>query len=193
MKLKALLCVIFIGVGASAAESNTSRRLSYRKGIKKFAESREVSKDFVATLATIDIKHSLRQTPRLDIDNEVLCMVCDEVVNLVMEELQTGANPQDLVDVIIELCILLEVESQEVCAGTITISAPIATNPFVSKAIKISPKIDPHYLIGGKANCNEPLRFQSDKDLTENAADAAGYWGDYRDCDSPKLALDEAY
>lgn len=49
---------------------------------------------------------------------------------------------------------------------------------------------DPHYVEGSNADCNEPLccRITNGRPLTPNSA--AGKWGDYRKCDSPKRTVD---
>lgn len=49
---------------------------------------------------------------------------------------------------------------------------------------------DPYYAEGSNANCDEPLccRLSNGKPATPN--DAAGRWGDYRNCDSPKRTID---
>lgn len=55
---------------------------------------------------------------------------------------------------------------------------------------------DPLYEPGSLAACAEPMCCQRGKSTTEGTSDAAGYWGDYRDCDLPwhsfESALDHA-
>ncbi|XP_051164735.1 sphingomyelin phosphodiesterase isoform X1 [Leptopilina boulardi] len=49
---------------------------------------------------------------------------------------------------------------------------------------------DPYYMEGSNAECNEPLccRYTNGRPLTPSAA--AGRWGDYRKCDTPKRTVD---
>lgn len=49
---------------------------------------------------------------------------------------------------------------------------------------------DPYYQEGANAECNEPLccRLTNGAPLTASAA--AGRWGDYRKCDTPKRTID---
>lgn len=49
---------------------------------------------------------------------------------------------------------------------------------------------DPYYAEGSNADCNEPLccRLTNGRPLTPAAA--AGKWGDYRKCDTPKRTVD---
>ena len=44
---------------------------------------------------------------------------------------------------------------------------------------------DPNYVAGGNANCKDPLCCRSSSGAVSKAEDAAGYWGDYRNCDVP--------
>ncbi|XP_073847882.1 sphingomyelin phosphodiesterase isoform X1 [Musca autumnalis] len=62
--------------------------------------------------------------------------------------------------------------------------------PFF-KVLQISDThYDPHYVEGSNADCNEPLccRLSSGRPANPNAA--AGKWGDYRKCDTPKRTVD---
>ncbi|KAF4523738.1 hypothetical protein B566_EDAN013855 [Ephemera danica] len=45
--------------------------------------------------------------------------------------------------------------------------------------------VDPNYVPGGDAECGEPTCCRFDQGAPDNSSGAAGYWGDYRDCDLP--------
>lgn len=49
---------------------------------------------------------------------------------------------------------------------------------------------DPYYHEGSNADCNEPLCCRLTNGPAPNAASAAGRWGDYRKCDTPKRTID---
>ncbi|KAH8278475.1 hypothetical protein KR018_003847 [Drosophila ironensis] len=51
---------------------------------------------------------------------------------------------------------------------------------------------DPLYEPGSLASCAEPMCCQRNKDTAEGTSEAAGYWGDYRDCDLPWHTLESA-
>ncbi|XP_004534319.1 sphingomyelin phosphodiesterase [Ceratitis capitata] len=51
---------------------------------------------------------------------------------------------------------------------------------------------DPLYTPGSLAECDEPQCCQRDVEFIESTK-AAGYWGDYRDCDAPWHMLDDAF
>jgi hypothetical protein len=44
---------------------------------------------------------------------------------------------------------------------------------------------DPIYLAEGNAECGEPMCCRNTQGNPKNPAAAAGYWGDYRNCDTP--------
>ena len=49
---------------------------------------------------------------------------------------------------------------------------------------------DPYYQEGTNADCKEPLCCRLTNGPAPNAAAAAGRWGDYRKCDTPKRTVD---
>jgi len=51
--------------------------------------------------------------------------------------------------------------------------------------------VDPRYLEGGVANCPEIVCCRQDRGIAPNPADRAGRWGDYRDCGTPWLVVQE--
>jgi len=73
-----------------------------------------------------------------------------------------------------------------------------ATIPTDAPTIKVLHLADTHfdlyYLPGSNANCGE--RFfccREESGPVLNESDAAGYWGDFRDCDSPRWTLEALY
>ncbi|KAH8398701.1 hypothetical protein KR215_011863, partial [Drosophila sulfurigaster] len=51
---------------------------------------------------------------------------------------------------------------------------------------------DPLYEPGSLATCDEPMCCQKVQSGVEGTSDAAGYWGDYRDCDLPWRSFESA-
>lgn len=49
---------------------------------------------------------------------------------------------------------------------------------------------DPYYQEGANADCNEPLCCRLTNGAPLTASGAAGRWGDYRKCDTPKRTVD---
>jgi len=49
--------------------------------------------------------------------------------------------------------------------------------------------VDPHYTPGSNAECDEPVCCRKGQGDPKEEKDLAGYWGDYRDCDSPMHAF----
>lgn len=50
--------------------------------------------------------------------------------------------------------------------------------------------IDPYYKEGTNANCGAPLCCRKASGPPATPSDAAGYWGDYRNCDIPLRTLE---
>ncbi|XP_055710731.1 sphingomyelin phosphodiesterase-like [Phlebotomus papatasi] len=72
----------------------------------------------------------------------------------------------------------------------------VPRGPNDLKIVQISdPHYDPNYEAGTSAVCGEPVCCRSDQPLAPDAPpeNAAGYWGDYRDCDSPFRAVQDAF
>lgn len=67
---------------------------------------------------------------------------------------------------------------------------PMEGVPFF-KVLHISDThYDPHYTEGSNAECNEPLCCRLSSGRPSNPKAAAGKWGDYRKCDTPKRTVD---
>jgi sphingomyelin phosphodiesterase len=45
--------------------------------------------------------------------------------------------------------------------------------------------VDPNYMPGSNARCQEPTCCRNDTLGPVRPGGGAGYWGDYRDCDTP--------
>ncbi|BFF93100.1 sphingomyelin phosphodiesterase [Drosophila madeirensis] len=52
---------------------------------------------------------------------------------------------------------------------------------------------DPEYKAGSNADCDEPMCCRSDLAQSSPSSSAAGYWSDYRDCDTPKHLILSAF
>lgn len=52
---------------------------------------------------------------------------------------------------------------------------------------------DPTYKPGSNAKCMEHLCCMSSSGRADNAADRAGYWTDYRDCDVPDYFIEDTF
>lgn len=69
----------------------------------------------------------------------------------------------------------------------------LSDNTNGKRALKVlhltDPHFDPHYRVGSNAVCEAPLCCNEDSGTPKRPGDAAGKWGDYRDCDSPRWLL----
>nr|CAD7402584.1 unnamed protein product [Timema cristinae] len=50
---------------------------------------------------------------------------------------------------------------------------------------------DPTYLVGGRGDCGEPTCCREEQGTPTDGTIAAGYWGDYRHCDTPAQAVND--
>lgn len=51
--------------------------------------------------------------------------------------------------------------------------------------------VDPYYTPGAKAKCDEYVCCRRDQGFPNVTADGAGYWGEYRPCDSPWHTIED--
>ncbi|KAH8271353.1 hypothetical protein KR018_007389 [Drosophila ironensis] len=52
---------------------------------------------------------------------------------------------------------------------------------------------DPEYKAGSSAVCDEPMCCRDDLAAGADSSGAAGFWGDYRDCDTPRATIVSAF
>nr|CAD7605997.1 unnamed protein product [Timema genevievae] len=50
---------------------------------------------------------------------------------------------------------------------------------------------DPTYLVGGRGDCGDPTCCREEQGTPTDGTIAAGYWGDYRHCDTPAQAVND--
>jgi sphingomyelin phosphodiesterase len=69
---------------------------------------------------------------------------------------------------------------------------PLDSVPML-KVLQISDThFDPYYQEGTNADCNEPLCCRVTNGFSKSHVTAAGKWGDYRKCDTPRRLLENA-
>nr|CAD7259209.1 unnamed protein product [Timema shepardi] len=122
--------------------------------------------------------------------------VCTGLVNVYLESalyLAEHVNNDTLIDGVCGLVI-----NSDEChfQDEWTVDVDLGTKPdVVTPAISDSPTVtvvqvtdihyDPKYTFGGNAVCGEPTCCRSAQGSPADESSAAGYWGDYRDCDMP--------
>ncbi|XP_071056721.1 sphingomyelin phosphodiesterase-like isoform X3 [Onthophagus taurus] len=76
--------------------------------------------------------------------------------------------------------------SQDFVKGVVTDSTPL-------KVLQVTDfHYDPMYTPGSLAACAAPLCCQSDSGVASTPEEGAGYWGDYRSCDTPWYGVEDA-
>ncbi|CAK1598823.1 unnamed protein product [Parnassius mnemosyne] len=179
------------------------------------------------------------------------CLLCRSAFSALFQLVKEGANDEDLTQALINICTILNIESENVCRGAVGLNLHIITyiirntpeatsrnfcglvlqradNPYfctnddprfewqvelpeqiedkvpsisdgapLTVAIITDTHIDPLYEPFGVAECGEPTCCRKGQTLSRSYTytpitnDPAGYWGDYRNCDTPKWAFDD--
>lgn len=79
-------------------------------GIKSSTYQRDVT--------AVKFRHVFRRDTK-DIQNDLLCAACAAVADAVIAARRLGATKENLQDIVVELCVDLEIEIEEVCQGAI--------------------------------------------------------------------------
>ncbi|KAJ8912496.1 hypothetical protein NQ315_004003, partial [Exocentrus adspersus] len=90
------------------------------------------------------------------------------------------------------------VMSKVSCTACRAVPKPTIVDPKVSEVNAPTFKVlhlsdthyDPYYMEGGNADCAEPLCCRLTNGPATTKDKAAGKWGDYRKCDTPKITVD---
>lgn len=179
-----------------------------------------------------------------------MCTLCNSALTFYMEEIRAGATVEQINEMVVELCMTVNISTERVCRGIIGVnvrevfyivdqrpsltveqlcgvifqsSCPMSDlTPFewtvnvdankppitgskdnsvprspndLTIAHITDPHYDPTYMVGSMAECDEPNCCRYDQPMPEgsSSSQAAGRWGDYRDCDSPLEAVQDAF
>lgn len=78
------------------------------------------------------------------------------------------------------------VDEEDLHTPASVIADETPTSKLPLKIVQITDiHIDPYYTPGMNADCGEPLCCRPGDGLADSPGKAAGYWGDYRNCDTP--------
>ncbi|KAK7069799.1 Sphingomyelin phosphodiesterase [Halocaridina rubra] len=81
-------------------------------------------------------------------------------------------------------------QNEDGSSGSLVDRIDLGKGKPVLKVLHLTdPHFDPDYRIGSNAVCEAPLCCNSDSGSPRKFSDAAGKWGDYRNCDSPRWLL----
>lgn len=123
--------------------------------------------------ATPTIEYILRNSTEIDADR--VCSIWFQSINCGESDRLTDEFPVNYP--------VPKAPKQSKQAAIYNYSSPPAT-PLV--IVHLSDfHFDPYYTPGANAKCNEWICCRSDQGFPNVTTDRAGYWGDYRPCDSP--------
>lgn len=223
------------------------------KGVKNVQKVVKFSQKLVKVVSSIAPASTTRQGTNT-FESYALCSVCQNVIDeLMFMRRDEQLNSTELIDLSIEFCNMLEVQSERVCRGVIELNAPsiiyIVDNrkeltadtvckvllddgecfePSDDKSYDFAISIDEYeehseddikevttlapaedltiihitdihidlkYKKGALAVCDDfaCCRDYPQKDDEINSTLLAGYWGDFRGCDTPLNAIEDAF
>ncbi|CAG0890356.1 unnamed protein product [Cyprideis torosa] len=119
----------------------------------------------------------------------VECGTCTFAYTYAKFLLEGSATNDELIEQVSGLCPLLEDQyTLDVCIGAIK---TLLDGIPLMKMLHISDThFDPDYEEGSNAECGRPACCQSVNGPANDSASAAGKWGDYRDCDTPRITVE---
>ncbi|XP_043796526.1 sphingomyelin phosphodiesterase 1-like [Apis laboriosa] len=170
-----------------------------------------------------------------------ICIICKTILTTFINLRHKGMSEEDIRNNVINLCVLLNIQTEKVCRGVIESNLPIIlyiidskpnltasticgvvleskscplndskfdwnidinnnfnitiTENETQEQIKILQitdlHYDPLYEVNSNANCGEPVCCRKDQNKTDISS-FAGFWGDYRSCDTPWHAIIDA-
>jgi hypothetical protein len=255
MSLKFFLLLLF-ATSSFAALQFDLRTINFGtivKGVKNVQKVVKFSQKLIKVVSNIPPASTTRQGSDT-FDSFALCSVCQNVIDeLMFMRREEQLNSTELIDLSIEFCNMLEIQSERVCRGVIELNAPsiiyIVDNrkdltadtvckvllddgecfePSDDKSYDFSISIDEYeehseddvkevttlaptedltivhitdihvdskYKKGSLAVCDDfaCCRDVPQKDDEINSTLLAGYWGDYRGCDTPWIAVEDAF
>ncbi|XP_049773535.1 sphingomyelin phosphodiesterase-like isoform X2 [Schistocerca cancellata] len=239
--LLALLVTVVPGALASEAWKHKALTEMFMSGLETFHSSRVKTPHFQEALHHLTLTNHIESEYLTDLspkDQLTTCVLCDVIVNAFMEYYKNGKSKDELEALVVDACVTLNIETEEVCSGVIgsnvdtvvyiidntptltghqicsvllqdldcaeteppyewTVDIDLGEKPqYVPPSDPAEGEVltvlhitdahyDPMYSPGGMAACDEPTCCRSDQGQPPDAASAAGYWGDYRDCDMP--------
>lgn len=88
----------------------------------KYHESGTRTPQLRRVVKTLMVPHLLEYPSISALNKQIrdtLCDLCDSVVNAVLRYYHDGHTPAELADLIVDMCVLLEIQSEVVCTGLV--------------------------------------------------------------------------
>nr|CAD7195605.1 unnamed protein product [Timema douglasi] len=127
--------------------------------------------------------------------------VCIGIINVHLAEAVYLANHADdaskkqLCGLYLSSCGFVDEWTIDVDLGTkpdiVTPTVPDSPSDTMTIVHVTDMHYDPTYLVGGRGDCGEPTCCREEQGTPTDGTIAAGYWGDYRHCDTPAQAVND--
>lgn len=132
-----LFFALLLKVANSDVTSNTNDTISrFSHEIGKWLTGQEESEEFQQFIRTLALPTSLQREDWRSFDGErgnAICIVCTSVVNSFLEGRKKGMSGDDLASKAIKMCKLLNLQTDQVCEGVVSINLPIILHIVDSK------------------------------------------------------------
>ncbi|KAG0720016.1 Sphingomyelin phosphodiesterase [Chionoecetes opilio] len=109
--------------------------------------------------------------------SSVSCNACKAGVGLLQHYVQSGKTKEDIIKAASGFCISFKIETPRTGMPTLKVLHLSDTH------------FDPEYKEGSNADCNEPLCCRATSGPVKSPDHRAGFWGDYRKCDTPSRTI----
>ncbi|XP_049773538.1 sphingomyelin phosphodiesterase-like isoform X5 [Schistocerca cancellata] len=120
--LLALLVTVVPGALASEAWKHKALTEMFMSGLETFHSSRVKTPHFQEALHHLTLTNHIESEYLTDLspkDQLTTCVLCDVIVNAFMEYYKNGKSKDELEALVVDACVTLNIETEEVCSGVI--------------------------------------------------------------------------
>lgn len=101
---------------------------------------------YAALLQIFAVPNELKRIDGPDVPiakNDVMCVLCNSVFSAYIDEIRNGATEEQMTEMVLELCVTLQLQSERVCRGLIELN--IGTFMYI---INARPNLQPDQMCG---------------------------------------------
>ncbi|XP_039305802.1 sphingomyelin phosphodiesterase 1 [Solenopsis invicta] len=132
-----LFFALLLKVARSDVTSYTNDMISrFTHEIKNWMQTQEESEEFQQLIRILSLPTSAQRDDWRSFKDEkgpFVCIICQSVLNNILEQRRQGMSAEKIRSLAIKLCIQLNLQGEEVCDGAVTINLPIILHIVDSK------------------------------------------------------------
>ncbi|KAI4462523.1 sphingomyelin phosphodiesterase [Holotrichia oblita] len=181
-----------------------------RNGMKERFRTGTFSPEFQQLLQSMGMAHKFRSNVE-EREDDIVCQLCNELIDPILKKYEVERLPLDIVWHI--ALTRTEKGSETICPiigqgygcsgigladwsinippGSSNINHGVVSGEELQAVLLTDIHYDPYYEAGSLATCNLPVCCTVNT-VPAYPEDAAGFWGDYRDCDTAFRTIDDA-